>query len=91
MVEWLENGENKPSDLEAWGVEKPVYTLTDLRKFVDNGTLAEKEDKDKGEKSKGKKKMKDACLSEEFGKGSKVIDKGSFKKKNAVSKKKLQK
>jgi hypothetical protein len=30
MVEWLENGEDKPSDLEAWGVEKVVYTLTDL-------------------------------------------------------------
>jgi hypothetical protein len=62
---------------------------------VDNGTLAEepvKKNKEKGEKGKGKKKMKDACLSEEFGKGSKnkVVDKGSSKKKDTVSKK-LQK
>ena len=90
MVEWLENGENKPSDLKAWVVEKPVYILMDLQKSADNRTLAEKENKNKEEKSKGKKMMKDACLSEEFGKGSKVIDKGSFKKKNTILKK-LQK
>lgn len=99
MVEWLENEEEKPSDLDAWGIEKAMYTLTDLRKFVDNGTLAEEPvQKNKVEKGKGKKKVKDVCLTEEFRKGSKVVDKGSpkkkdvmSKKKNVVSKKKLQK
>ena len=42
MVKWLEN------DLEVWGVEKASYSLVDLRRFVDNGTLVEK--KGKGEK-----------------------------------------
>ena len=83
MVKWLENEEDKPSDLEAWGAEKGSYTLTDLKKFVDNGTLAEKE--------KGKKKDKDACLAEEFKKGTKVVDKGSPRKKQSGSKKRLQK
>lgn len=79
MVEWLENKDDKPSDLEVWGVAKAAYSLTDLRKFVDNGTLAEK-------KTKGKMKAKDACLAEEFGKGGK----GGPKKKVGTSKK-LQK
>ena len=81
MVKWLENEEGRPSDMEAWGVEKASYTLTDLKKFVDNGTLAEK----------GKKKAKDACLAEGFKKGHKVIDTGSPRKKQSGSKKKLQK
>jgi len=80
MIEWLENRDDKPSDLEVWGVEKAYYSLTDLRKFVEHGTLAEK-------KTTGKKKAKDVCLAEEFGKGGKV----STNKKVATSKKKLQK
>jgi hypothetical protein len=64
--------------------------------FESNGTLAEEpEPVKKVEEGKGKgkvvKKVKDVCLSGEFRKGSKVVDKGSPKKKNAVSKKKLQK
>lgn len=82
MIKWLENEEDKPSDLEAWGVEKGSYTLTDLKKFVDNGTLAEE---------KGKKKAKDACLIEEHKKANKVVDKGSPRKKQSGSKRKLQK
>jgi hypothetical protein len=37
MVDWLEGGDEKGSDLEVWGVEKSSYSLLDLRKFVDNG------------------------------------------------------
>ena len=81
MVEWLENGDDKPSDEEAWGVEQAAYSLTDLRKFVDNGTLVEVA-KDR------KKKSKDACLRDEFGKGAKEVKKGSsHKKKQSGSKK----
>ena len=88
MVEWLENEEAKVSDSEVWGVEKANYTLTDLRKFVDNGgTLAEEAEEEVVKKSKGKKKAKDACLAEEFGKGSKTGGKGSPKKKAGPSKK----
>jgi len=40
-------------------------------------------------KGKGKKKVKDGCLAEEFGKRSKAVDKGS--PKDGPAKKKLQK
>jgi hypothetical protein len=85
MVKWLENEEGKPDDLEVWGVEKVTYMLMDLKKFVDNGTLAEEL---VVKKSKGKKKVKDNCLAEEFRKGSKTVDKGSPKKKDGPAKKK---
>jgi hypothetical protein len=77
MVKWLEKSDDKGTDLEVWGVEKDSYSLVDLRKFVDNGTLAEK---------KGKGKKKD--VSEGSGKQHKkkvtnkdVGQKGGFKKK----------
>jgi hypothetical protein len=77
MVKWLEDSDDKGTNLEVWGVEKESYSLTDLRKFVDNGTLAEK---------KGKGKKKD--VSEGSGKQTKkkvinkdVGQKGGFKKK----------
>jgi hypothetical protein len=50
MVEWLENGEDKPSDLDVWGIEKSNYTFKDLI-----GYLEQAKEKKKG---KGKKKMK---------------------------------
>jgi hypothetical protein len=77
MVKWLENSDDKGTDLEVWGVEKGSYSLMDLQKFVDDGTLAEK---------KGKGKKKD--VSEGSGKQNKkkvinkdVGQKGGFKKK----------
>src|ERR1700679_1023613 len=34
MVEWLENGEHRPSDLDVWGVEKSSYTFKDLDAYL---------------------------------------------------------
>ena len=78
MVKWLEDSDDKGTNLEVWGVEKGSYSLMDLCKFVDNnGTLVEK---------KGKGKKKD--VSEGSGKQNKkkvinkdVGQKGGFKKK----------
>jgi hypothetical protein len=81
MVKWLENSDEKGSDLEVWGVEKGSYYLVDLRKFVDNGTLAER-------KVKGKRKEKDDLVEGSAKKAKKkgtskvgVKDSSSFKKK----------
>jgi hypothetical protein len=52
MVDWLEGGEDKPSDLDVWGVEKSNYTFKDLIRY-----LEEAKEKGKG-KGKGKKKTK---------------------------------
>ena len=77
MVKWLEDSDDKGTDLEVWGVEKGSYSLVDLRKFVDNGTLAEKKGKGKkkavseGSGNQNKKKVTD----EDVGR------KGGFKKK----------
>ena len=35
MVEWLENGEDKPPDLEVWGVDKSNYTFKDLIAYLE--------------------------------------------------------
>lgn len=48
MVEWLENGPDKPDDVDVWGVEKSNYTFKDLIDYLEQA---------KG-KGKGKKKMK---------------------------------
>jgi hypothetical protein len=72
MVKWLEGGDDVPSALEAWGVEKSVYVFRDLIEFVNNGgLLSEKkmkrkadivdDDDEAGEVSKkvaGKKRVK---------------------------------
>ena len=46
MVEWLEKGEDRLSDLDLWGVEKSSYTFKDLDAYL------------KWAASKGKKKVK---------------------------------
>lgn len=51
MVEWLENGEDGPSDIDVWGVEKSSYTFKDLKGYLDK-------EKAKG-KGKEKKKVAD--------------------------------
>jgi hypothetical protein len=33
LEQWLRNGEDVPSDYEAWGVQKKVYQFDDLRQF----------------------------------------------------------
>lgn len=37
MVRWLEGGDDAPSALEAWGIEKSVYVFKDLVEFLNNG------------------------------------------------------
>ena len=80
MVKWLEDSDDKGTDLDVWGVEKGSYSLMDLHKFVNNGgTLAEK---------KGKGKKKD--VSEGSGKqtNKKVINKDVGQKKGINKKQK---
>ena len=92
MVEWLEGGDEIKSDLEVWGVEKSAYSLLDLKKFVDNGTLAEKKGKGKkgknvGEASGSKGKMEKNVGESSGSKGKKekkVVETGS-KGKNKVT------
>jgi hypothetical protein len=50
MVLWLEDSDEKGTDLDVWGAEKGTYSLMDLCKFVDNGTLVVVEKKGKGKK-----------------------------------------
>lgn len=52
MVQWLEGEEDKPSNLDIWGVDKSTYTFQDLQEFLQNAEGS-------GKKDKGKKKMKD--------------------------------
>ena len=37
LLEWLENGEDAPKDLDVWGYEKSAYSFKDLQAFLDNG------------------------------------------------------
>ena len=50
MVEWLENGEDGPSNIDVWDMEKSNYTFKDLKEYLEKA-------KEKG-KGKDKKKMK---------------------------------
>jgi hypothetical protein len=53
MIEWLENGEGGPSNVDVWGVEKSSYTFKDLKGYLEKA-------KEKG-KGKDKKKVKVAA------------------------------
>ena len=65
MVEWLENGEDKPFDLDVWGVEKSNYTFKDLIAYLEQvkkkgkrkAKVADKEDKDQKKSHKKDKKQ----------------------------------
>ena len=88
MVQWLEDSDEKGSDLDVWGLEKSNYNLVDLRNFVANGTLGEKKGKEKEkekEKGKGKKKEKNDLAEGSSKKGKKKVTKNdtSSKKKRA--------
>jgi hypothetical protein len=50
MVKWLENKDDVPSALEAWGLEKPTYSFKDLMNFVGNDGVLEEEVKDTGKR-----------------------------------------
>jgi hypothetical protein len=62
MVEWLENGEHRPSDHDVWGLEKSSYTFKDLDAYLQQaakkGKKKVKGDKEKGDKKDGHKKTK---------------------------------
>ena len=65
MLTWLENGDNKPGDMEAWGKYKAVYTTTNLRDWVQLGGTFDLPSSKKGKSgvkggtvSKDKKKKK---------------------------------
>ena len=59
MVDWLEEKEDRLSDLELWGVVKPVYGFSELSKWLEDGILNESDSASDTEvKGKGKKKGK---------------------------------
>ncbi len=56
MVEWLEReeGEEEPSDLEVWHLQKSSYTFKDLGIWKKDGTLDKEYQKRLKEKAKAK-------------------------------------
>jgi hypothetical protein len=58
MVDWLENGPNKPSNLDVWGVEKPSYNFKDLEAYLEQGARKGKK-KAKGVQKEAGQKKKD--------------------------------
>ena len=65
MVSWLENSNDRLSDIELWGVEKSAYGFADLLEWLGNdGIGINQKEKGKGkekkkEKRKGKGKEKE--------------------------------
>jgi hypothetical protein len=63
LQRWLKNEENVPTDLEAWCIQKNIYTFKDLEEFLDRmeekkesgGKKANKSNK-KGDKAGNNKK-----------------------------------
>jgi len=83
MVSWLEDQDDKLSDVEIWGVAKPSYGFSDLMQWLDNkgeGLDVSETESDSGDRRKGKGKGK--------GKGKKMKqDKGKGKEKKTVGSK----
>jgi hypothetical protein len=95
LVAWLENGDDRPSAIDAWGFERASYTFTDLKKFLvnqgedidnkkgkhkDKKKLEEKEDK-RTNKTKGKMKQVESSEEDEEPKKSKGKEKRKEKSK----------
>jgi hypothetical protein len=60
MVEWLEERQNGPSDMDIWGYEKSYYTFSDFMKWLKeacDGVSVDSDSKSDGWKKKGKKAM----------------------------------
>jgi len=71
MVEWLEERQNGPSDMDIWGFEKSYYTFPDLMKWLkkaDDGVSVDLDSESDGWKKKGKKAMVKKKSSEKDGK-----------------------
>jgi hypothetical protein len=60
LVSWLENKpEDRPSDLDVWGIEKSGYTFKDLDMFLQRADgKGKKKDKESHKKQKDKKSKK---------------------------------
>jgi len=74
MVAWLEDSEDKLSDIELWGILKPAYTFSDLFEWLEKGgeglTKVETEaGSDMEETGKEKEKGKGKGKGKEKGKG----------------------
>ena len=83
MVAWLEGGDDAPSNLEAWGVEKSSYVFKDLIEFIGSkGVLKVDTVKNVG----SKRKAGDEALDEKKGKVA-AGKKSSGKKVKKVEKK----
>jgi hypothetical protein len=88
MVSWLENSDDKLSDLELWGVEKAVYGFSDLFEWLDNsgvGLRGAGKGKEK-EVAKGKAKEKEKEKKKDKGKGREKEVTGGKKKKVRMDK-----
>jgi hypothetical protein len=61
MVEWLEDCEDGPSDIEVWGVQKEKYLFGDLAEYLVNKGegLSEEIAGGSEKRDKGKKKVAD--------------------------------
>ena len=61
MVEWLEDGEDRPSDVDVWGLQKTSYTFSDLKKWLNEqkSSLAADVEEQMDKKEKGKEKKKE--------------------------------
>ena len=58
MVKWLEEAPGSKTAVEIWGVEQKIYTLTDLKDWLDNEGKLRKEEDRKGKAKAGEKKKK---------------------------------
>jgi len=55
LKEWLEGGENSPTNISVWGFEKPQYSFNDLMEEKERmGNKKIDKGKSKGTKGKGK-------------------------------------
>lgn len=59
LIEWLEHGQDCPSNLEVWGFEKPNYNFKDLEAYLDKKRERGKEKKVVKEKAVVGKRKKD--------------------------------
>jgi len=62
MVSWLEDQEDKQSDLDLWGIQKPSYSFSDLQTWLANGGRIESDgtsSEDLVPTKKSKKSVKD--------------------------------
>lgn len=102
MVAWLDEKEDRLSDLEVWGVEKSLYTFTDLAAWLEKGGSLEIEEdcgyqdgngkKGSSGKGKGKGKEKGKGKGKESGKEKeKEKDEGKDKGKEKEKDKKKSK